>query len=466
MDPINPRTKAALDAALGHVAATAASAAARTVELLGGVASSATSVAEREPARAAQADLRRQMASFFSSFDVALRDKVMQEISPRHDPRRQMAGTSWQSLSLVDDDEVEKKMFSDRIGQTIAHECEWELLDLAAYMSALLLVGHADLDRNPFRPENIGAALYGAIEAVSPGRDTRKMLARELGPVMAKGMRLCYAEIMADLKARGVQAANLTVRSVEGPGSDRVVSGYASLPRSEAQISGSSGSQFVTSVISQLDSGRGGPSSRGGGLASSGPGSLRGGGADPQGVADAELMALIRRLSFFTSRPGSLEGTAPTPDERALARSSAAMSGQRSSAMATGLQSISAPGALGGGTGGLRGDGLTGLMAVNLIRAHRDELRQASSGTLDHMVIDVVGSLFDQILSDSRVPAADGTPDRAPAAAGASGCAQRPELLLFAQAPRAPLRQPDRLARLRIRRFRGRPGAPVPGTCT
>ena len=43
-------------------------------------------------------------------------------------------------------------------------------------------------------------------------------------------------------------------------------------------------------------------------------------------------------------------------------------------------------------------------MAVNLIRAHREELLQASGGKLDHMVIDVVGSLFDQILSDSRVP--------------------------------------------------------------
>ncbi|HZT56077.1 MAG TPA: DUF1631 family protein, partial [Burkholderiaceae bacterium] len=38
------------------------------------------------------------------------------------------------------------------------------------------------------------------------------------------------------------------------------------------------------------------------------------------------------------------------------------------------------------------------------IRAHREELLQVSGGKLDHMVIDVVGSLFDQILSDSRVP--------------------------------------------------------------
>ena len=53
---------------------------------------------------------------------------------------------------------------------------------------------------------------------------------------------------------------------------------------------------------------------------------------------------------------------------------------------------------------GLYSDKLTGLMAVNLIRAHREELMQASSGKLDHMVIDVVGSLFDQILSDAKVP--------------------------------------------------------------
>ncbi|MCW5604090.1 MAG: DUF1631 family protein, partial [Burkholderiales bacterium] len=58
-----------------------------------------------------------------------------------------------------------------------------------------------------------------------------------------------------------------------------------------------------------------------------------------------------------------------------------------------------------GGAGAVPyGDRLTGLMAVNLIRAHREELVQASSGKLDHMVIDVVGSLFDQILSDPRVP--------------------------------------------------------------
>ena len=62
------------------------------------------------------------------------------------------------------------------------------------------------------------------------------------------------------------------------------------------------------------------------------------------------------------------------------------------------------PGGLGGGRGGGGGaTDLSGLMAVNLIRAHREELMRASSGALDQMVIDVVATMFDQVLSDSKV---------------------------------------------------------------
>ena len=120
-------------------------------------------------------------------------------------------------------------------------------------------------------------------------------------------------------------------------------------------------------------------------------------------------MALLRRLTSLASRPGELDAAA----SRHAGRSSyAPISG---SGMHSG-------GSGGGGLGGAErmtrvdagrsvppsdpaySDGLAGMMAVNLIRAHREELVQASTGKLDHMVIDVVGSLFDQILSDTRVP--------------------------------------------------------------
>ncbi len=49
--------------------------------------------------------------------------------------------------------------------------------------------------------------------------------------------------------------------------------------------------------------------------------------------------------------------------------------------------------------------GLAGpMMAVNVIRTHRDELVRASGGApIDQMVIDIVAALFDQVLSDPKV---------------------------------------------------------------
>ncbi|MDB6001215.1 MAG: hypothetical protein JWP52_2914, partial [Rhizobacter sp.] len=113
---------------------------------------------------------------------------------------------------------------------------------------------------------------------------------------------------------------------------------------------------------------------------------------------DAHLMALIRRLTEMASRPGELD-----------------VGPHSSTGRATGIPSTATPlgntrtpfgTTTGASTGGAEPSDapLAGLMAVNLIRAHRDELRQASPGALDHMVIDVVGSLFDQILSDPKVP--------------------------------------------------------------
>ena len=456
MNLIDTRTQAAIDAAFGHVASTAATAAERATELLGTMATTATRIYQRDAYLTSQSDLRHRMPTFCRAFGEALRERLARELDPHSEKSRQLSAVTWETLSLVEDDEVEERMFSDRISQSISHECEWELRDLAAYMGALLRIGSADQERNPFRPESVGAAIYRAIEAVSPERETRKLLARELAPVMAKAMRLCYAEILSDLKARGVQPVNLSVRGVEGPGNDRVTSGYASLPRDDGSPSSAHGSHFGgsggsggssgVSLGGGLESHRDPLSSGAAGLAGSTAGSLRGSGPEAlsrfvessrgvsaartstgvgakrlggvaqggqaQAVADAELMSLIRRLTFMTSRPGALDAT---PDggvsERGFAGSLADASDAEAVAPASRRGSVvgapggvSGPGVLGGGTGGLRGDGLTGLMAVNLIRAHRDELRQASSGTLDHMVIDVVGSLFDQILSDSRVP--------------------------------------------------------------
>lgn len=410
MNLSDPRQKAAIDAAVSQINKTTASVADRVSDLLGTLSISATKTAERDALLAAQFDMRRNMAAFHLAFRDTLRECIGKDLAPRADGRRRLEATDWQSLSLVDDNEVEQKLYADRIAAQIAQECEWEQAEVSAHIAALLNTVRREEDRNPLRPASIGLAAYRAIEAVTPQPEARKVLARELGLALAKAMKPCYADILRDLQARGIKSAGLNVRSGDGPGfhlPGAANSGYATLQHSDYR---STGGFAPSSGFGPQDSASPGYP-RGPGLAGlpttgsgSGTGTLsradlgqRVAAASSQ--ADAQLMALLRRLNTLASRPGELD---PGPSG-GIGRSGFHSTGR------PGLAGMPADsrfprGAGGTAGGGLYGDKLTGLMAVNLIRAHREELMQASSGKLDHMVIDVVGSLFDQILSDPRVP--------------------------------------------------------------
>jgi len=414
MNPTDPRQKVALDAAVSLINTTVASAADRVSDLLGTLSISATKTAERDALLAAQFDLRRNMANFHLVFRDQLREGISKDLAPRADGRRRLEATDWQSLSLVDDNEVEQRMYADRIAAQISQDCEWELSEVSSHLASLLNTVRRDEDRNPLRAQSIGLATFRAIETVTKDAEPRKLLAREMGMALAKSMKACYAEILRDLQARGVKAASMNLRSGDGPGFHLpgVNSGYATLQHSEYRSTGGFGGDSGVGDFGAHDSAAsykrgpglaglppvtGGSSASGHGNSSLSRGELGARVASAQSQADAQLMTLLRRLTSLASRPGALDalpagsGGFPSTGRPGLA----------------GLGSDSARGSLrsmGSGQAGNFSEGLTGLMAVNLIRAHREELKQASSGKLDHMVIDVVGSLFDQILSDPRVP--------------------------------------------------------------
>jgi hypothetical protein len=426
MNPTEPRLQAVLDAAMSQIRTTAAAVADRVSDMLSTMAESSTRIIERDLMLASRIDLLRNIASYHTVFKNALSERVNDDIAPRGGARRHLGATDWQSLSLVDDHEVEERMVSDRIAQLVTHECEAELRELNTYMTALLRSAHVDSSRNPLRAEVVGAALYSAIEAVTEHKDMRKLLTRDLGWAMARAMPVCYAEIVRDLKARGIRPVGMTVRSVEGPGNQLggANSGYSTAGR-DWHSTGSHGSEFTvpgtSGAPSDFTTGLGGPGTGPGPQAARGtPGAFgQGVGGSPgaahtgtrpgpmtgrQGLdsrpqpsaaaqADAQLMHLLRRLTALASRPGELDGLLRGPGDSAPNTDLDAAAG------------LGDPGRIGGSAFGVaQGADLPNLMAVNLIRAHREELRQASSGRLDHMVIDVVGSLFDQILSDARVP--------------------------------------------------------------
>ncbi|MEP7101968.1 MAG: DUF1631 family protein, partial [Burkholderiales bacterium] len=421
MTPTDPQLRIALDAAVHQIRATLTAVAGRVSETLGTMSQSSGRIAERDLLISSQFDLRRNIGSLNHTFADELGKRIEQELSPREDAKRTLATADWQTLSLVDDSEMEERMFSDRIGQQISHACEAELRELAAYMGSLLQTGRADQDRNPLRAEVLGAALYRAIESVSPQADTRKLLARELGAAMAKAMPECYTQILRGLQNRGVQPVVLRVSQVEGPGNQLpgVNSGYAGLSSTRSvhgeidtaassgsgTVSGGAGSHYASHYGQRTV--RGGPTGLHGlsGPSTSGSGYARSGSSSRAGLSasqtDAQLMALLRHLTAVASRPGEFD---PAP------RASGSAPGRLTRPQVSGVGAIDDATPGGGSPSGVgalpyaSAEGLTGLMAVNLIRAHREELLQASGGKLDHMVIDVVGSLFDQILSDTRVP--------------------------------------------------------------
>ncbi len=477
MNPIDSPMDAAIAAALRRVITTADAAAEQVAVNLGVQGQSPVRTPDREVAMSLHMELRRKMATMQAVFSDVLTSKVREETAPRDPVKRKPEATNWQSLSLVADHEIEDRMVAERIGQQISHACEPELRDLVAYMGSVLGLGRADEERNPLRPDVIGAASHRAIEAVTQDRDARKLLARDFGQAMAVAMPECYRTIVGDLKNRGVQPVGMSLKTVDGPGNQLpgYNSGYASL-RDESRSTNAgafdaAGSQWhdiqsphLSSAKLNRETQRGAAGTAGASASASSSGvnpglGARGGASataatfhgtraastgderrsatsfspnlNTASASDAQLMSLLRRLTFLASRPADLDYQerrvagqfGSTSDGGFLSSSRSGMPSSRQGTSSWDTQAM--PGQLGGSNsmnaplGGSYSmsappngaysaphpvDRRSGLMAENLIRSHRDELQQASSGKLDHMVIDVVGSLFDQILSDSRVP--------------------------------------------------------------
>lgn len=373
-----------LSTALQRVKQAAKLAAERSVDSLGLSALSATS-GKREDFLAAQFELNRRQAEFHQAFASTMDRQVAEARHTEHSPST-LGKLNWQSLSLVDDQQVEDQVMADRFSMAIQHESEWELRELDAYMGSLLRLPAPDHERNPLRPESVGKALIAGVDAVSPRPELRKVLSAEIGRALTGLMRRAYADIVSDLRSAGVQPLSLALRASSGGPRSTLHSGYESAPMPHPHSTMAAppttfdeGGDTAAAALGQVSTRGGTPLyTRPSEMATQGPGSGASGfhstggrgRAATIGQVDEQMMSLIRRLAFT----GILPDTGMAPAEFATRPSQLGSAPSRPQPL------------------------------PNLIVAHREELRQASSGALDHMVIDVVGSLFDQILSDPKVP--------------------------------------------------------------
>ncbi len=394
------RLPAPLERAVQRLKLAAREACERTIESLGLSALAASSVYQRDGLLGAQFELNRKSAVFVLAFNDAFDEKLLRELGgPRPAADTAPPPTSWDALRLVDDREVEAQISAERFGQEVAHACEWELRDLDGLVASLLAEAAAAaggpgaaaaglaVERNPLRPDLVGHALIKGVDAVSERDDLRKVLATELGRSLATLLRAAYAASVSDLRDAGVRPLSLGVRAIAGRGNDSSRGGVDPTTRdgglgsamdslhsrADAHLQGL---PALSSWGRGLPGPRAGDAGRGMGMGGQNSGQAGGGGGTPLGAVDPALMGLLRRLAVAQGGDGGSE-----------------------------------PGAVHGGGGGPGGGGGGGGAwdtgappPPNVIHAHRDALRQASRGQLDHMVIDVIGGLFDQILSDPKVP--------------------------------------------------------------
>jgi hypothetical protein len=368
MNPAAPFQPAALTTAVQRVKIAARDAALRCVDALGVAALASSKSGEREDLLAAQFELNRKQTAFVMSFNEKLDEVVAAELRRLDASNAKInskIGSSWQSLSLVDDREVEIQVSAERVGMTLQHECEWELRELDTLMMGLLhSASRGEVEvRNPLRPELLGRAMVRACDSVTDRPEVRQALADQMARALANAMPQLYGTIAGEMKAAGVRPPEIAVRTTQGPGNELgqfTNTGYDTMGRPVGMDSGAG--TGPDSGSARMGSGGGG-----GGHARQGASTGSGYGAGaPIGQVDMEVMSLIRRLAML----GNL-----------------AVDTQYNAAVAA------APSGLGGT-----------LALPNLIVANREELRRTATGQLDHMVIDVVGSLFDQILADPKIP--------------------------------------------------------------
>jgi Protein of unknown function (DUF1631) len=408
------RLPAPLEAATQRLKLAARDAAERCIESLGLAALASTNAYHRDGLLGAQFELNRKSAVFVLTFNDEFDQRVVRELGPRltqaaalenpdpwaaraaattaaatapgpniTQPPTAGAAENWASLSLVENKEVEAQISAERFGLEMAHSCEWELRELEGYVAALLGDAGGERDRNPLRPDLVGHAMIRGVEAVSERAEVRKVLAAEFSRALGGLLRGTYADIVIELRAAGVQPLGLSVRNRvtrsadTAAGRDNPNSEHGAAAQQPAQGGSAFGQHSRHDVRGALTQ-RGGP----GGFVPSThagmPGARMG---TPLGQVDPALMSLIRRLAH-----------AETGD--AGVASSAGFGAPSGAGFGDGH----------GSHGGPFQASQDGALPANLIHAHREELRQASRGTVDHMVIDVIGFLFDQILADPKVP--------------------------------------------------------------
>ncbi|MDE2593665.1 MAG: DUF1631 family protein [Burkholderiales bacterium] len=401
----DPRLDSVLQAALTRLESAMSAAANSSGTVLGQLALASTSASQRQMLLDAGHILQKDALKLQHAFAKELQDRVEKETRRQGDSKgNALSDTDWASLALVDDAEVERGVAADKLAQQLATECDKALEALNSYLSSALADGNPN--HNPLRPQVIAKAWLKALGELCDDLHVTNLIVQQVGRQLSKQLTTAYEQTTQELKSLGIQPQALSVQRTRGSASAADQATRPS-PLGDSGPTTQSGGWNGSSAHNTQPSPFG---SQGGNH----PG-MQGTPAQSQ---ESHLRAAQALSEMFgVSVPGAhLDGPVPmglrghsAPGHFAPISADFQHLLRQLSAQGTVADwGATMPASMGmeGAPGPITAPGFAGpLMAPNLIRAHRDELVRASGGAaIDQMVIDIVAALFDQVLSDPKVP--------------------------------------------------------------
>jgi len=163
------------------------------------------------------------------------------------------------SLSLMDDQQLERDIELARVIQLIESTAEWELRDLQAFYATLRRARSIQPEQNPLRPEMCANALLQTLQEAGLSHEARVLALHTSAPPLADALRELYAEHCRLLRRSGVQAQDYRVqRAAPGVDRDGALRGLAERMTANARRRRSDGAQAsapAASVAASHDSG-------------------------------------------------------------------------------------------------------------------------------------------------------------------------------------------------------------------
>ncbi len=177
-----------------------------TVQLLGEPKDGGVSPIDRTNHSEIVKALRRDSNLYEKTFVESLTKRVRDEVDGQRDPLSTEGLTAPGALELMDESRVEVDIEISRAMQLIDSTAEWELRELQTFTSTLTGQRHVNADSNPFRPLIYASALWDAACAVLNSPTPRAIVLRTSAGVVAGLLKNAWAAASTRLESQGVQA--------------------------------------------------------------------------------------------------------------------------------------------------------------------------------------------------------------------------------------------------------------------